>query len=139
MVDFKQINLAEPDFSAQLCLYPDRDVIFCRNVLMYFSPELIRRVGLSFYDALKPQGWFITSPVELSDELFSEFSKVQFDKCIVYRKTIHSQVYTKPVSISHKSTQKPECLDFMFKGRKTVADKPSKAKHSNPIIGVQPL
>lgn len=138
MVDFKQINLAEPDFSAQLYLYPDRDVIFCRNVLMYFSPELIRRVGLNFYDALRPQGWFITSPVELSDELFDEFSKMQYDKCIVYRKTIHKQVFHKPLSHSHKAAEKPERLDFMLKGRKTVADKPSKAKHANPIAGVQP-
>ncbi len=139
MVDFKQVNLAEPAFSSQLNLNQNFDVIFCRNVLMYFSPELIRRVGLGFYDALRPQGWFITSPVELSDELFSEFSKLQYDKSIVYRKTTHKQVLHKPVSHSHKADEKSQRLDFVVKSRKTVADKPSKAKHSNPIAGVQPF
>ncbi len=138
MVHFRQVNLSETDFYAQQNMHKSLDVIFCRNVLMYFSPELIRRVGRGFYDVLAPQGWFITSPVELSDELFDEFGKVQYDKCIVYRKTIHKQVLHKPVSHPHKRAEKPEPLDFSFKSRKAVADKPPKAKHTNPIVGVQP-
>ncbi len=87
MVNFRQLNLAEPCFPSQLPLQQPPDVIFCRNVLMYFSPELIHQVGRNFYHVLSNQGWFITSPVELSDVLFPQFTKVNFDKSIVYRKT----------------------------------------------------
>jgi chemotaxis protein methyltransferase CheR len=54
---------------------------------MYFSNELIKSIGQKFYDALNPRGWFITSPVELSDENFQLFNKIQYDKSILYRKT----------------------------------------------------
>ena len=63
------------------------DVIFCRNVLMYFAPETARAVGEKFYHSLTDEGWFITSQVELSDELFHLLGKVNYKDSFLYRKT----------------------------------------------------
>ena len=139
MVDFKQLNLAESDFSSQLNLNWNLDVIFCRNVLMYFSPALIRQVGLNFHDALRPQGWFITSPVELSDELFAEFAKVQFNKSIVYRKTLYKQVVQKQIPRLDKAEDKSARTDYLLKKKKTISDKPQKAKQACKIAEVDPI
>ena len=140
MVDFKQFNLAEPEFSSQLNLNRNLDVIFCRNVLMYFSPSLIRQVGLNFYNSLRPQGWFITSAVELSDGLFAEFTKVQFNKSIVYRKTIHKQEVPKQIPYSDKAAYKPTRTDFLLKNKKMISTKPQKAKlPTGKVAEVDPI
>lgn len=90
MVIFNRLNLAENSFPSLKNFTLDHDVIFCRNVLMYFSSELIKQVGLRFFNGLNPNGWLITSAVELNDTLFDQFAKVYFDKSILYRK-IHQK------------------------------------------------
>jgi chemotaxis protein methyltransferase CheR len=54
MVEFREHNLAEHEptfFRALAC-----DVIFCRNVIMYFTPETMRRVITRLTEALTPGG-----------------------------------------------------------------------------------
>ena len=92
MVVFKQLNLVEDIYPSIHNFTINLDVVFCRNVLMYFTNELILQVGQRFFDALNPQGWFITSAVELNDELFPRFAKVSFDKSILYRKAHQGQL-----------------------------------------------
>lgn len=86
MVTFGNLNLAVDTFPAS----PDDsglwDVIFCRNVLMYFSPEVIMRITKKLFNNLKIGGWLITSQVELNDEYFSDFQKIVFDRGIFYKK-----------------------------------------------------
>jgi chemotaxis protein methyltransferase CheR len=63
------------------------DVIFCRNVLMYFTPEGRRKVVQRLYRALASDGWLIVSPAETSHELFSEFATVALGDVTLYRKS----------------------------------------------------
>ena len=128
MVVFKQHNLAETD-SANGMFHQPPDVIFCRNVLMYFSPDLIRRVGLHFYHILKPQGWFITSPVEFSDELFAEFAKVKCGNYVVYRKSAPKQVETKPAATAIMAGARAVTKDL----KNTRRTKPAALKPVSPM------
>jgi chemotaxis protein methyltransferase CheR len=59
---FEQHNLAldQPKRSCK----GSWDLILCRNVLIYFSPELIRQTLLKFHEVLSPKGWLVTSPAE---------------------------------------------------------------------------
>ena len=41
------------------------DVVFCRNVLIYFAPETAAHVLRGLYDALAPGGWLVLGPVEV--------------------------------------------------------------------------
>jgi chemotaxis protein methyltransferase CheR len=97
MVVFKQLNLVEDSYPSINNFTMNIDVIFCRNVLMYFTNELILQVGHRFFEALNPQGWLITSAVELNDDLFPKFTKVSFDKSILYRKAHQGQMLSKIV------------------------------------------
>jgi chemotaxis protein methyltransferase CheR len=85
MVKFGSLNLATTDFDKNPA-FQMMDVIFCRNVLMYFSAEVIARVTEKFYNCLRPGGWLITSQVELNDEWFGAYKRVMFDNGIYYQK-----------------------------------------------------
>jgi len=87
MVHFSHLNLADDHYPSPETQTNKIDIIFCRNVLMYFSNDLIQSVGRKFYEALNPGGWFITTAVELNDENFPMFTRIQIDKSIVYSRT----------------------------------------------------
>jgi chemotaxis protein methyltransferase CheR len=61
-VAFSPCNLASSAYPQ-----PDEggwDVIFCRNVLMYFRPEIARRVLAQLHQALRPGGFLFLGPAE---------------------------------------------------------------------------
>lgn len=86
MVRFSSINLATDKFPSQLNYTEQMNVVFCRNVLMYFKPKIIHKVARQLFDALVDTGWLITSQVELSDEYFGLFSRRMFENGIFYQK-----------------------------------------------------
>jgi chemotaxis protein methyltransferase CheR len=61
VVRFHQVNLAEPHWSTSI---PPQDVIFCRNVLIYFSHDALRRAAQGLHDALKPGGYLFLGHAE---------------------------------------------------------------------------
>jgi chemotaxis protein methyltransferase CheR len=87
MVTFAQLNLMEDAYPPVSNCPDGLDVIFCRNVLMYLTPEGIRKVVRQFHRALATDGWLIVSPTETSQELFSEFATVSFGDVTFYRKS----------------------------------------------------
>ena len=85
-VTFSYLNLAEDAYPLLDNNTNAMDVIFCRNVLMYFSPDRARRVIQGFYRALVDGGWLVVSPTEASHTLFTEFAPVYFPGAIFYRR-----------------------------------------------------
>ena len=86
MVSFAHLNLAEDGFPSAGNGTNAIDIIFCRNVLMYLSPESANRIVRKLHCALVDGGWLMTGAGELSQTLFSSFAAVQFPGAIVYRK-----------------------------------------------------
>ncbi len=86
MVTFSYLNLSQNSYPSTLTNTVDMDVIFCRNVLMYFTPGVINEVSNRFYNSITRNGWLITSQVELNSDYYSPFVSVQFNKGIFYRK-----------------------------------------------------
>lgn len=86
MVTFFQLNLAKADYPSIKNDTDNLDVIFCRNVLMYFMPEMAIQVANRFYQALKQDGWLITSQVELHEAYYAAFQKVRYQQGVFYRK-----------------------------------------------------
>ncbi len=84
MVKFDYLNLAQEE--SYLPFDGSFDVILCRNVLMYFSPETARQVLHHFHKSLAHDGWMIVSPSEASQTLMTEFSAVEFPGAIFYSK-----------------------------------------------------
>lgn len=86
MVSFANLNLVGDSFPSQKNDTRDFDLIFCRNVLMYLTPQWIGKISSQFFNALQKDGWFAVSSCELSQELFAQFKPVNFNGAVLYRK-----------------------------------------------------
>jgi chemotaxis protein methyltransferase CheR len=97
MVTFEYLNLAEDIYPSPLNNTNVMDVIFCRNVLMYFAPERTGQVVKKFYQCLTDGGWLIVGASELSQQMFPQFTPVNFPEAIFYRKVQQeSRSYIEP-------------------------------------------
>jgi chemotaxis protein methyltransferase CheR len=90
LVTFFYLNLMEDIYPSLLNNTNAMDIIFCRNVLMYFAHEHQRKVIENLYRCLLDGGWLIVSPSEISHVLFARFTAVNFQGVTVYRKTVSS-------------------------------------------------
>ena len=84
MVTFSCMSLVE---SSSLNTKSSIDIIFCRNVLMYFTPSWVTKIAKTFFEELCDDGWFVVSSCELSSHVFPQFAFVNFHGAVLYRKT----------------------------------------------------
>lgn len=96
MVRFAELNLAAPVYPSVATDTQAMDIIFCRNVLMYFSRPQAKKVIDRLRQCLVTGGWLIVSPSEASAEMFSGFSGVYYPDAIYFRKSEPSE-QPKPV------------------------------------------
>jgi chemotaxis protein methyltransferase CheR len=86
MVRFAQLNLAEDAYPSLANDTNAMDVIFCRNVLMYFTAAQASRVLRNFYRAQAEGGWLFVSPSELSTVSSSAYTTASLPGVTLYRK-----------------------------------------------------
>ena len=89
MVTFCYLNLAENSYPSLLSNTNAMDIIFCRNVLMYFAPERAKQVVHKLHLSLLHGGWLIVSPCETSHVLFEQFVTLNYPGAIFYKKNAH--------------------------------------------------
>jgi chemotaxis protein methyltransferase CheR len=88
MVNFGYLNLASDVFPSVWNNTDAMDVIFCRNVLMYFASDVVERVLGNFHRGLVDGGYLIVSPSETSPVFRPRFSPSRFARGLsVYRKS----------------------------------------------------
>lgn len=80
MVDFRQSNLVEtwPPF-------PELDVIFMRNVLIYFGPETKKAILARVRGILKPDGYLFLGSSETTLNLDAAFEPISMGKTVCYQ------------------------------------------------------
>jgi chemotaxis protein methyltransferase CheR len=83
MVEFQYLNLLNTDRVEQLGKF---DVIFCRNVLIYFDQETTKRVIKSLHRNLTPGGYLFLGHAESITDMALGFQKVDSDRTFYYRK-----------------------------------------------------
>ncbi len=83
MVTFRQANIV--DAASYEDLRP-LDVVFCRNVLIYFSDAMILKVVRLFHDALAPGGHLFLGHAESLSRITDLFTPIRFQGAMVYRK-----------------------------------------------------
>ena len=80
VISFVQMNLASPVYVGKM------DLIFCMNVLIYFSEERRRSLVQRFYDALEPGGYLFLGHSESISKMPVKFQAIVLGDCIMYRK-----------------------------------------------------
>ncbi|MFP4084144.1 MAG: CheR family methyltransferase [Desulfonatronovibrio sp.] len=83
LIEFKQANLND---RMQLKKIPGSEVIFCRNVMIYFDDEMKKNVVSSFYDNLHPGGYLFIGHSESLHNISRTFKPVHHPGAIVYLK-----------------------------------------------------
>ena len=83
-VEFTRVNLSEPADTRQ---YRGFDVIFCRNLLIYFDDLSRQKAAEAFYDALNPGGFICLGHAESMSRITSLFRVRKFPEAIVYQKS----------------------------------------------------
>jgi chemotaxis protein methyltransferase CheR len=80
-VSFRHLNLLD-----SYALMGKFDIIFCRNVLIYFSPEVKAKIISQFAQALNPKGYLFLGASESMTGLSNEFDMVRCNPGIIYQK-----------------------------------------------------
>jgi chemotaxis protein methyltransferase CheR len=80
MISFAPMNLAAPVYVGRM------DLIFCMNVLIYFTEERRRGLVQRFYEALEPGGYLFLGHSESISKMPVKFQAIVLGDCILYRK-----------------------------------------------------
>lgn len=99
-VEFRRHNLMSPVPGDQY------DIIFCRNVVIYFEPATTRRVMTSLLRALRPGGYLFIGHAESCQGIAEELRMMQVGKALVYRRALSGgAALTKPrAAVSEEDT-----------------------------------
>lgn len=62
------------------------DIIFCRNVTIYFKPESTKRVIHNLFNSLKPGGFLFTGHTETLYHINPGFEVIKFGDAFIFRK-----------------------------------------------------
>jgi len=82
------------------------DVIFCRNVTIYFRLESTRRVVQNFYDALNPGGYLFIGHSETLTSISDQFDAVEIGGVFLYRKPVSRHLLSFGDIMSRRSASK---------------------------------
>lgn len=83
IIKFQNLNLMDDQKTSLLTKF---DVIFCRNVLIYFDDDSKKKVISKFYDLLKPGGYLILGHSESLHSISGAFKLTLFKNAIAYKK-----------------------------------------------------
>jgi len=81
IVEFKSINILEPFLNIG-----SFDVIFCRNILIYFTDDVKRKILAQLFQVLAPNGYLFLGSTENMYGLNDDFAIEWFGATAVYRK-----------------------------------------------------
>ena len=82
-VEYTRVNLSD---RADTRAYRNFDVVFCRNLLIYFDDVSRKAAAETFYDALKPGGFICLGHSESMSRISSLYKVRKFPEAIVYQK-----------------------------------------------------
>lgn len=85
-VDFRNINLVEawPPL-------PEMDVVFIRNVLIYFDMNSRKMIMEKVLRVLKPGGYLFMGTAETPNTMNNHFEQIRYGRAVVYRRKAHGK------------------------------------------------
>lgn len=125
MVHFSYLNLIEDVFPSLSNNTNGMDMIFCRNVLMYFSHEDIIKVSEKLYNCLLNDGVMITTPSESS-----HFLSPRFKTRLIKKVSLHLKEDKEIILDDGKILDNQEKIDFaeLIKNANAARKKSAKTK-----------
>ena len=66
-----------------------QDIVFCKNVAIYFRPDVTRKLLEGLHDTLAPDGYLLLGHAESLWQVSDDFTLVEHDRVFCYRKRSH--------------------------------------------------
>ncbi len=107
LVTFRYLNLAEDPYPSGITGTDAMDLIICRNVMIYFRPELCQEVTRRFFNCLEDQGSLLVGHSEHSDLIYPGFSRSFIGRAIVYQKNGSNPVWERGLAIRFRGSGPP--------------------------------
>jgi chemotaxis protein methyltransferase CheR len=85
-VSFHHMNLTASGFCAPFAAGEPFDLILCRNVMIYFAPEVNRRLIGQFHESLEDEGWLVVGSSEHGLESYKAYRTVNAAGTRLYQK-----------------------------------------------------
>ena len=93
IVEFKAFNIQD-----QFTQIGSFDVIFCRNILIYFTDDAKRKILAQLYQTLAPNGYLLLGSAENMYNLNDEFTTERYGSTTIYRKPASAPAQQQPAS-----------------------------------------
>ncbi|KAF0209014.1 MAG: CheR family methyltransferase [Actinomycetota bacterium] len=127
LVDFGYHNLIKEPYP--LSLMGNWDVIFCRNVTIYFRLESTRRVVSNFFNSLNPGGYLFIGHSETLSSISDDFEPVEIGGVFLYRKPKTKQL------VAVRASRAPVVADRLSQASQANAETvKSPRKHESPAV-----
>ena len=123
MVDFEYFNLSRDPFPMDTM--PRWDIVFCRNVIIYFTQNHSRKLMKNFYASMADGGFLFAGFSETMRYLNDDFIPIRMDDAFIYRKPLPGQALTSPTAARSKSIKR-HIPQHEKKTRKHLRESPSK-------------
>jgi chemotaxis protein methyltransferase CheR len=121
MVTFEYLNLVGDYYPSLTNNTNAMDVIFCRNVTIYFSPQVTLEVVKRFHNCLTDGGWLIPGPSEPNMIFYGDFEFKNFPGTVVYRKAPPVPAAAQPASAFLPQTPPFVSAPLIMKSRPPAA------------------
>jgi chemotaxis protein methyltransferase CheR len=135
-VRFEYLNLKDRFPSSIQAAPTGFDIIFCRNVMIYFETETTRQIVDRFADSLNPGGYLLLGHSETLQNISKRFQRRHYERSFFYQLT--SQ---KKEDVKHEVTDQPEIAEPVVavnvNAGKTVCDeeKPNVVNRADLVAG----
>jgi chemotaxis protein methyltransferase CheR len=85
-ISFHHMNLVTSDFPTPWLAGTRFDLILCRNVMIYFAPEVNRRLVGELHNSLRDGGWLVVGAAEHGLDSYQAFRTSEVAKARIYQK-----------------------------------------------------
>lgn len=113
MVNFKHLNLVEDPYPDLIKGIHEMDLIFCHNVLIYFSETQIAKTVRQLIETITDKGWLSVSAIEVPFISGAVLETHRFPGTVFFKKELtkkmdppHKSQPTKPRTISRPKAKK---------------------------------
>lgn len=134
-VDLSYHNLIKEPYP--LVLLANWDVIFCRNVTIYFRLESTRRVVNNFYESLNPGGYLFIGHSETLTSISDRFEPVEVGGVFLYRKPIPRRFFSFDDVVASRGVtpvRKPRTRTVDLSREQSSTESRSRLRSSEPRV-----
>ena len=133
LVTFSYLNLATGAYPSLVTNTTAMDVVFCRNVLMYFQTPAIKSVVGKLHDALVDGGALFVTASEASPEFFPQFKRATWQGEIYFEKKAQAAAGAAAVAAPRRSGRSAAPAAARCGGRPHQLSHPAVAKKLTPV------